>query len=93
MSSQPRHRIIASSHELRERELIKAASLAAATIGTKVEVFAGANRQKFEIAGSSGYLGQNSADFVVGLGQAKEADVVRMLWPSGVLQDEIQIAG
>ena len=52
-----------------------------------------ANRQKFEIAGSSGYLGQNSTDFVVGLGQAKEADVVRMLWPSGVIQDEIQIAG
>jgi len=62
-------------------------------IGTKVEVFAGANHQKFEIAGSSGYLGQNSTDFVVGLGQAKEADVVRMLWPAGVLQDEIQIAG
>jgi tetratricopeptide (TPR) repeat protein len=62
-------------------------------IGTKVEVFAGANRQKFEIAGSSGYLGQNSTDIVVGLGQAREADVVRMLWPSGVLQDEIQIAG
>jgi hypothetical protein len=62
-------------------------------IGTKVEVFAGANRQKFEIAGSSGYLGQNSTDFVVGLGQSKEADVVRMLWPSGVLQDEIQVAG
>jgi len=62
-------------------------------IGTKVEIFAGANRQKFEIAGSSGYLGQNSADFVVGLGHAKEADVVRMLWPSGVIQDEIQIAG
>jgi tetratricopeptide (TPR) repeat protein len=62
-------------------------------IGTKVEVFAGANRQKFEIAGSSGYLGQNSTDFIVGLGQAKEADVVRMLWPSGVIQDEIQIAG
>ncbi|MGA9798551.1 MAG: FG-GAP-like repeat-containing protein [Terriglobales bacterium] len=62
-------------------------------IGTKVEVFAGANRQKFEIAGSSGYLGQNSTDFIIGLGQAKEADVVRMLWPSGVIQDEIQIAG
>ena len=62
-------------------------------IGTKIEVFAGANRQKFEIAGSSGYLGQNSTDFVVGLGQSKEADVVRMLWPSGVLQDEIQVAG
>jgi len=62
-------------------------------IGTKVEVFAGANRQKFEIAGSSGYLGQNSTDFVVALGQAREADVVRMLWPSGVIQDEIQVAG
>ncbi|HEX3351359.1 MAG TPA: FG-GAP-like repeat-containing protein [Terriglobales bacterium] len=62
-------------------------------IGTKIEVFAGANRQKFEIAGSSGYLGQSSTDFIVGLGQSKEADVVRMLWPSGVLQDEIQVAG
>jgi tetratricopeptide (TPR) repeat protein len=62
-------------------------------IGTKVEVFAGGNRQKFEIAGSSGYLGQNSTDIVVGLGDAKEADVVRMLWPTGVLQDEINVAG
>ena len=62
-------------------------------IGTKVEVFAGGNRQKFEIAGSNGYLGQNSTDIVVGLGDAKEADIVRMLWPTGVLQDEIQVAG
>src|SRR6266576_888711 len=61
-------------------------------IGTKVEVFAGANRQKFEIYGSSGYLGQNSTDIVVGLGPAKQADVVRMLWPTGVLQDEIEVA-
>ena len=62
-------------------------------IGTKVEVFAGGNRQKFEIAGSSGYLGQNSTDIVVGLGDSKEADIVRMLWPTGVLQDEINVAG
>ena len=62
-------------------------------IGTKVEVFAGGNWQKFEIAGSSGYLGQNSTNIVVGLGDAKEADIVRMLWPTGVLQDEIQVAG
>jgi tetratricopeptide (TPR) repeat protein len=62
-------------------------------IGTKVEVFSGGNRQKFEIYGSNGYLGQNSTDIIVGLGQSKEADIVRMLWPSGVLQDEIQIAG
>jgi tetratricopeptide (TPR) repeat protein len=62
-------------------------------IGTKVEVFSGGNRQKFEIAGSNGYLGQSSTDIVVGLGDAKEADIVRMAWPTGVLQDEIQVAG
>jgi tetratricopeptide (TPR) repeat protein len=62
-------------------------------IGTKVEVFSGGNRQKFEIYGSNGYLGQNSTDIVVGLGDAKEADIVRMLWPTGVLQDEINVAG
>ena len=61
-------------------------------IGTKVEIFSGANRQKFEIGGSSGYLGQNSLQLNVGLGQAKQADVVRMLWPTGVLQDEIEVA-
>jgi tetratricopeptide (TPR) repeat protein len=62
-------------------------------IGTKVEVFSGGSRQKFEIGGSNGYLGQNSIDIVVGLGDAKEADIVRMLWPTGVLEDEIQVAG
>ncbi len=62
-------------------------------IGTKVEIFSGGNRQKFEIYGSNGYLGQNSTDIVVGLGESKDVDIVRMLWPTGVLQDEIQIAG
>ena len=62
-------------------------------IGTKVEVFSGGNRQKFEIYGSNGYLGQNSTDIVVGLGDSKQADIVRMLWPTGVLQDEIEVAG
>jgi tetratricopeptide (TPR) repeat protein len=61
-------------------------------IGTKVEVFSGGNRQKFEIAGSSGYLGQNSLQLTVGLGQANQADIVRMLWPTGVLQDEVNVA-
>src|SRR5437899_7661014 len=41
-------------------------------IGTKLEVFAGGNRQKWEIAGSNGYLGQNSTDIIVGLGQATQ---------------------
>ncbi len=61
-------------------------------IGTKVEVFSDGLRQKFEVYGSSGYLGQNSPYLTIGLGQAKVADVVRMLWPTGVLQDEIEVA-
>ena len=62
-------------------------------IGTKIEIFSDGNRQKFEIAGSSGYLGANSPYLTVGLGQAKEADIVRMLWPGGVLEDEVEVAG
>jgi Tfp pilus assembly protein PilF len=61
-------------------------------IGTKVEVFSDGIRQKFEVYGSSGYLGQNSPYLTIGLGQAKVADVVRMTWPTGVLQDEIEVA-
>ena len=61
-------------------------------IGTKVEVFSTGLRQKFEVYGSSGYLGQNSPYLTIGLGKAEEADVVRMLWPTGVLQDEIEVA-
>jgi tetratricopeptide (TPR) repeat protein len=61
-------------------------------IGTKVEVFSDGIRQKFEVYGSSGYLGQNSPYLTIGLGQSKEADIVRMLWPTGVLQDEIGVA-
>ena len=60
-------------------------------IGTKVEVFAGGQTQKFELTGA-GYLGQSMVDIIVGLGKGKQADVVRMLWPSGVIQDEIEVA-
>jgi hypothetical protein len=61
-------------------------------IGTKVEVFSDGIRQKFEVYGSSGYLGQNSPYLTIGIGQAKQADVLRMLWPTGVLQDEVEVA-
>src|SRR6185437_5488818 len=61
-------------------------------IGTKVEVFAGALHQKFEAQGGSGYLGQNSPEIIVGFGPETSADVVRMTWPTGVVQDEVEIA-
>jgi tetratricopeptide (TPR) repeat protein len=61
-------------------------------VGAKIEVFAGGLRQKWEQPSSSGYLGQNALGVVAGLNQAKEADVVRLLWPTGVVQDEVLIA-
>lgn len=60
-------------------------------IGTKVTVFAGALQQKLEIPAASGYLGQSDTTLTVGLDGANRADVVRMLWPTGVLQDEINL--
>ncbi len=61
-------------------------------IGTKVEIYAGALYQKFEVAGSSGYLGRNSGMLFVGLGSEKVIDAARLLWPTGVPQDEIDLA-
>ena len=61
-------------------------------IGTKVEVFANGQVQKFELTGGAGYLSQGSTDLLAGLGQTEQVDVVRMLWPTGVPQDEIDIS-
>lgn len=61
-------------------------------IGTRVEVFAGTDWQRWEVAGASGYLGQSAPSITAGLGATDEADIVRMLWPTGVLQDEIKLA-
>lgn len=60
-------------------------------IGTKVTVFSGTLHQKMEIPSSSGYLGQSDTTLTVGLNNATHADIVRMLWPTGVLQDEINL--
>ena len=60
-------------------------------IGTKVEIFAGARRQTWEISGSTGYLSQGPPEILAGLGTQSLADVVKLHWPSGLLQDEIQI--
>ncbi|HZU42246.1 MAG TPA: FG-GAP-like repeat-containing protein, partial [Terriglobales bacterium] len=60
--------------------------------GTKVTVFFGEMQQKWELAGSSGYLAQGPSEIIAGLGQETRADVVRLLWPTGVYQDEIDLA-
>jgi tetratricopeptide (TPR) repeat protein len=61
-------------------------------LGTKVEVFAGSLWQKWEIPGAAGYVSQGAPEILAGLGSRDHADIVRMLWPTGVLQDEIEIA-
>lgn len=61
-------------------------------LGTKIEVFSNGNSQKFEVSGGSGYLSQGSTEILAGLGQAVQADVVRMLWPTGVPQDELDVS-
>ena len=60
--------------------------------GTKVELYAGPLYQKWESVGASGYLGQNAPSILAGLGSEKNAEVVRLLWPTGVPQDEINLA-
>ncbi|HEY1160612.1 MAG TPA: FG-GAP-like repeat-containing protein [Terracidiphilus sp.] len=60
-------------------------------LGVKVEVFASGHWQKWELAGASGYQTQGPPQILVGLGDAEGIDLLRILWPTGVLQDEIDL--
>ncbi|MGA9882177.1 MAG: FG-GAP-like repeat-containing protein [Candidatus Acidiferrales bacterium] len=60
-------------------------------IGATVRIYSGAQRQTVQIGGGSGYLGQGPGEITAGVGQDRGADVVRVLWPSGVLQDDIDV--
>ena len=60
-------------------------------LGVKVEVFASGMWQKWELAGNSGYQTQSAPQILVGLGDANGVDLLRILWPTGVLQDEIDL--
>jgi tetratricopeptide (TPR) repeat protein len=60
-------------------------------LGVKVEVFANGLWQKWELPGSSGYQTQAPPQILVGLGNAPGIDLLRILWPTGVLQDEIDL--
>ncbi len=60
-------------------------------IGARLDVFSGAQRQSWEIPGASGYLGQGPSDVLTGLGAADDADVLRILWPTGLRQNELHV--
>jgi hypothetical protein len=59
-------------------------------LGAKVEMRAGSLRQVLET--SSSYPAVAPAGVVFGLGNRSGADVVRVLWPSGILQAETAFA-
>src|SRR5262249_13151209 len=60
-------------------------------VGTKVEVKAGRLWQKTEVVAGSGYFSQSSLIPHFGLDGRLRVDTVRLLWPGGVLQDEVQV--
>jgi len=60
-------------------------------LGSKVEIFADGQWQKWELAGASGLATQAPPQLLVGLGQADHIDLLRILWPTGILQDEIDL--
>ena len=62
-------------------------------VGTKIEIYAAALYQKWEFTGASGAMSQSITPLLVGLGSQKSTDVVRLLWPTGVPQDEVNLAG
>ena len=60
-------------------------------IGTKVEVQAGPVWQRREVQAGGGYLSQSPTVTHFGLGGRALADIVRLLWPGGVLQAEMDV--
>ncbi len=60
-------------------------------IGAKVDVQSGAMWQRREVQAGGGYLSQSPAALHFGLGDRGVADFVRLLWPGGVLQSEMDV--
>ena len=60
-------------------------------LGSKVEIFANGQWQKWELAGASGLATQAPPQILIGLGEADHVDLLRILWPTGILQDEIDL--
>jgi Tfp pilus assembly protein PilF len=61
--------------------------------GTKVELHAGAAMQRREVRLGGGYLSQEPALVRFGLGSRAQGDFLRLIWPGGVLQSELEVSG
>jgi tetratricopeptide (TPR) repeat protein len=60
-------------------------------VGAKIELRAGSLQQKLETYAAS--PAPAPADILFGLGRREKADAVRIIWPSGIVQAETEIAG
>ena len=60
-------------------------------VGAKVEVQSGPNWQRREIQAGSGYLSSAAVPAHFGLQTRGLVDVVRLLWPGGVIQAELDV--
>jgi hypothetical protein len=63
-----------------------------AGIGARVRIVTGGTSQMREISGGSGYASQNSLTAEFGLGVATTVDSVQVIWPSGIIQDSLNVA-
>ncbi len=61
-----------------------------AGIGSKVEIRAGAMRQRLQVSGYPGYLSQGYPELIIGLGRLAAVDALNILWPAGVVQAELE---
>ena len=59
-------------------------------VGAKIDLRAGSLRQRIETSAATPPVGPG--DVLFGLGRRSRADVVRVLWPSGILQAETSVA-
>jgi hypothetical protein len=61
-------------------------------VGLLIEIKSGRRLQMARLTSSSGYLGGPPPRAHFGLGQCGKADYVRLWWPDGVLQGELEVA-
>lgn len=63
-----------------------------AGVGVKTEIRAGTHWQKIENLGGQGFLTQSPSTIHFGLGQHTDVDLIRLLWPNGILQSERELS-
>ncbi len=60
-------------------------------LGAKVEVTAGGKTQVRKVVGGGSFMGQNMLDAHFGLGEAEAADSVTVFWPSGEMEQRLNV--